>query len=349
MFAIPAAFQTESMRDLASAAGSLASWRTLALVLAIINLKNLPFAWHFRLLYHFLTNLRLKPNAPFFPKGKAIVDTRGNPTHPVFVPCTVTSRTPLLETDYNLHKSNSTYFTDLDVARTALVSRLYSPGVGLVSKELDQEFLATSQKEGKKPPRRLPIMIVLGSVYCSYKREIKPFELYEMQSKVISWDQKWMYILTAFLRPAKKAGGEKTLLATAVSKYVVKKGRLTVAPERILRAGGFLPARPAGVESLGVPVDSSAEASAIATPASGEGITAAGGVDGSLVREVLKISEDQIPDRETLEQEKKVNSDSWNSEEWTWERIEQERLRGLEVVEPYINMDGKLENEVNGK
>ncbi|KAJ6109460.1 hypothetical protein N7486_001695 [Penicillium sp. IBT 16267x] len=348
MSVIPESLQFENMRDLTSAAASLASWRTLALILAIINLKNLPFAWHFRLLYHFLGNLRWKPNDPFFPKGMAIVDAHGNPTHPVFVPITVKSRTPLLETDYNLHKSNSTYFSDLDVARTALVSRVYSPGVGLTSKELDEEFLAKSQKEGKKPPRRLPIMIVLGSVYCTFKREIKPFELYEMQSKVISWDQKWLYMLTVFLRPAKKAGGEKTLLAIAVSKYVVKKGRLTVAPERILRAGGFLPARPAGIPILSTPVDSSAEASAIGTPASGEGITA-GGVDGSLVREVLKISEDQIPNHETLEQEKKANSDSWNPEEWPWERVEQERVRGLQVVEPYITMDSKLEHEVHGK
>lgn len=36
----------ETMRDLASAATSLASWRTLALILALINLKNLPLAWH---------------------------------------------------------------------------------------------------------------------------------------------------------------------------------------------------------------------------------------------------------------------------------------------------------------
>lgn len=248
-----------------------------------------------------------------------------------------------METDYNLHKSNSTYFTDLDVGRTALVTRLYSPGVGLVSKELDQEFLEASKKEGKKAPRSLPVMVVLGSVYCTYKREIKPFEKYEMQSRVIAWDKKWMYILTAFLRPAKKAGGEKTLLATALSKYVVKKGRLTVSPERILRTGGFLPER---LESAAT---ESVDSSAIGTPASGEGITATGAVDGSLAREVLKLSENQILDRDALEQEKKANSDSWNTEEWTWERIEQERLRGMEVVEPYANLDGKMEHEVHGK
>lgn len=300
----------------------------------------------FRLLYYFIANLRLKPNAPFLPKGRAAVDAQGKPTHPVFVPCGMTSRTPLLETDYNMHKSNSTYFTDLDVSRTALVSRLYSPGVGIVSRELDREFLAASKKEGKRAPKRKPIIIVLGSVYCSFKREIKPFELYEMHSKVISWDKKWMYILTCFMRPAGKAGGEKTLLATALSKYVVKKGRLTVSPERILHASGYLPAPPAEMQGKSAPFDSSTEASAIGTPASGdEGITATGGVDGSLVREVLKIENDYIPGREVLEEQQKANSDSWSSEEWTWGRIEQERLRGLSVVNGYINLDDKLHQE----
>lgn len=254
----------------------------------------------------------------------------------------VTSRTPLLETDYNLHKSNSTYFTDLDVSRTALVSRLYSPGVGMVSKELDQEFLAASKAEGKPVPRRKPVSIVLGSVYCTFKREIKPFELYEMHSKVISWDKKWMYVLTCFMRPARR-GGEKTVLAVAVSKYVVKKGRLTVSPERILRTSGFLPAPPEN-EANAALIDS-AEASGVDTPGAGEGITATGGVDGSLVREVLKMNADQIPGQEILEKQQKDNKDLWSSEEWTWERVDQERLRGLKVVDGYIDLDTKLYDE----
>ncbi|KAJ6120589.1 hypothetical protein N7523_004869 [Penicillium sp. IBT 18751x] len=344
MSPIQGAFSIENMRNLLAFVASLASWKTLALLLALFNMKNLPFFWHFRLLYHFVGNLRLKPNAPLFPKGKAIVDAQGKPTHPVFVPYGITSRTPLLETDYNMHKSNSTYFTDLDVSRTALVTRLYSPGVGIVSKELDQEFLETSKKEGKRAPKRKPIIIVLGSVYCSFKREIKPFELYEMHSKVISWDKKWMYILTCFMRPASKSGGEKTLLATALSKYVVKKGRLTVSPERLLRASGFIPAPPVAIQDK-TPLDSSTEASAIGTPASGdEGITATG-VDGSLVREVFKMGDDQIPNPEVLKEQKKSNTDAWNSEEWSWARIEQERIRGLAVVEGYVHLDEKLHQE----
>ncbi|CAG8943214.1 unnamed protein product [Penicillium salamii] len=331
----------DNMRDILAGAMSLVSWKTLALLLAFVNIKNLPFIWHFRVLYYFLGNLRLKPSAPYFPKGKAIVDAQGNPTHPVFVSCMITSRTPLLETDYNLHKSNSTYFSDLDISRTSLVTRLYSPGVGMVSKELDQEFLAASKKEGKPAPRRKAVSIVLGSVYCTFKREIKPFELYEMHSKIISWDKKWLYVLTCFMRPARR-GGEKTVLAVAVSKYVTKKGRLTVSPERLLRASGFLPTPPK-TEANADLVDS-AEASGVDTPGGGDGITATG-VDGSLVREVLKMNADQIPGQDILEKQQKDNNASWSSEEWTWERIEQERLRGLKVVDGYIDLDTKLYEE----
>ena len=41
-----AILRAESMGDLLSAAASLVSWKTLALFLALINLKNIPFAWH---------------------------------------------------------------------------------------------------------------------------------------------------------------------------------------------------------------------------------------------------------------------------------------------------------------
>lgn len=205
-----------------------------------------------------------------------------------------------------------------------------------MSKELEKEF-----KDGNTVNTGRSISIVLGSVFCSFKREIKPFELYEIQSKLIAWDQKWAYIINFFLRPASKKGGQKTLLATAVSKYVVKKGRLTVPPERILRASGFLPPRPEGVPAQ----TESTDVSGIGTPASGEGIAAESGVDGSLVREVLKLNDDEIPARATLEAEKKTNSDSWDAGEWTWERIEQERRRGLAVVEGYSNLDTKIHEE----
>lgn len=267
--------------------------------------------------------------------GKPPVDAKGRPAHPIFGAATVVTRTSLLETDYNIHKSNSTYFADLDVARTALVSRLYSPGMGIVSRELDEEL-----SDGKHKKKKLPMYIALGSVYCTFKRELKPYEKFEIRSQIIAWDEKWLYMISYFLRPEKKEkkqrgeGGEgPTLAAVAVSKYVIKKGRLTVRPERVFRASGFLPPRPDG-----------ATPDTVGTPASGQGITTA--VDGSsLVHEVLKLSADQVPAQEVLERQQKENSQSWNADEWTWERIEQERQRGLEIIKGYSTLDAKLHEQ----
>ena len=63
------------------------------------------------------------------------------------------------------------------------------------------------------------------------------------------------------------------------------------------------------------------------------------------VWEGLKLKDSQIATREVLEEQQKANSDSWSTEEWTWERIEQERIRGLAVVDGYINLDDKLNGE----
>ena len=46
MSGLPAAFRVESIRDALSSASPVVSWKTLALLLALINLKNLPFFWH---------------------------------------------------------------------------------------------------------------------------------------------------------------------------------------------------------------------------------------------------------------------------------------------------------------
>lgn len=46
MSSLEGALSMENMRNLLAAVASFASWRTLALVLALINMKNLPFFWH---------------------------------------------------------------------------------------------------------------------------------------------------------------------------------------------------------------------------------------------------------------------------------------------------------------
>ncbi|OBT54284.1 hypothetical protein VE04_05725 [Pseudogymnoascus sp. 24MN13] len=42
--------------------------------------------------------------------------------------------------------------------------------------------------------------IMLGGVHCSFKREIKPYEKYEMWSRMLAWDRKWLYVVTHFVK-----------------------------------------------------------------------------------------------------------------------------------------------------
>ena len=40
---------------------------------------------------------------------------------------------------------------------------------------------------------------VLGGVSCTFRKEIKPYQKYEVWSRVLSWDDKWIYIVSHFV------------------------------------------------------------------------------------------------------------------------------------------------------
>ncbi|OAL70329.1 hypothetical protein A7D00_5295 [Trichophyton violaceum] len=310
------------------------TWKNLLLLYILFNLKSVPFSWHIRLFYHLLSRIHLKKH--IYPNPKSKDEKKPGHVHPIFVPSSITSRTTLWETDYNIHKSNSTYFSDLDIARTTLVTSLYSPGLELVKREMNKERDANGKQ---LYPGRIAVM--LGSVYCTFKKEIKSFEKYEMRTKIAGWDEKWLYILTFFLRFPKRKGEPKVLLAVGVSKYVVKKGRKTVRPENVLRASGLLPPRPPGEEVPSPPT-------ALDTPANGEAIESGESLDEPLLRKVLTLTENSDLDKAVLDNDVKKNRDNTEkSGAWDWHRIEEERLRGMDVVRSFVNIDAKLHEEVD--
>lgn len=163
--------------------------------------------------------------------------------------------------------------------------------------------------------------IMLGAVECSFKKEISPYKGFEMWSRVLCWDRKWIYIVTHFLPknaarpkewldsrfattrkrgPADAAGGwEKKILATAVSKYVFKLGRFTIHPAIILKDAGLLPERPGGWQS----------------------------------------GEEQLGDQSV---------DLWDIDlsrdgEWDWRRVEAQRRKGMEVASHFHALDDVLD------
>ena len=104
---------------------------------------------------------------------------------------------------------------------------------------------------------------VLSGVQCVYRKEIKPYEPYEIWTRVLTWDEKWLYVVSHFVEKGRYAHKEyvmqpgsrppkrrrnlqpksppKTVYASCISRYVFKHVRKTLPPEDVLRECGLLP------------------------------------------------------------------------------------------------------------
>jgi hypothetical protein len=297
---------------------SLLTWRNAALLLALLNLKSLPLVWHLRILYHALTNLRSVDSKPSFSRKTPSI-------HPLFATHVLTTHAPLLEIDYNLHKSNSTYFTDLDASRTGLVFSLTSPGFKTGNAELEAQG------------HRGRFVVVLGSVHASFRREIQPYERYEVRSRLLGWDAKWLVIGSWFVRPAPKGkNGEEVVLASALSKYVVKKGRFTVSPESCFQHAGLLPEKTVGETNHAAGGEGRGE-SKWEPVANGHANGHVEGLTATAAPDVLGQAVD-------LDKAKPVHA-KLETAEWDWDRVEKERLRGLELAKGWLALDADLLQE----
>lgn len=299
---------------------------TALAVALILNSKSLPLVWHLRF-------FRSMSHQLYFQRQRL-------PRDALFRPIINSSvYTPIPETDYNGHKSNSTYFADLDMARTELVTCLLRKGIRNAGArrhpELplgkDGEYQSSGTIHGgsangqpiagpsgqQTKPTKAVFAIALGAVSCHFKKEIKPYEPYDIWTRILSWDRKWIYIMSHIVKPGAvppegfalqpwksntrqgippdKTCGEQreewknAIFATSLAKYVVKRGRQTVPPELVLNSSDLLPARPGEAES-----DNSAR---------------------SLFGKTAK-------------------------DDWTWEGVELERQRGLRLAEHFGALDG---------
>jgi len=194
---------------------------------------------------------------------------------------------------------------------------------------------------------------MLGGVMCSFKREIGIYEGYEMWSRMLCWDRKWVYVVTHFVKKGAvkpsayivadgtlfgkgyktvkgqytkgKDVDEKAIFASAISKYVCKLGRLTIHPEVLLGASGLLPPRPGGWNSM-------SNGSGETTPEEGAVVETDDGGNLAESVEVVETNEAQ---------------EAGGENEWTWKRIEAENKKGLEYAEHFAALDS-LNKEFSG-
>ena len=207
-------------------------------------------------------------------------------------------------------------------------------------------------------PTGTGIAVALGGVSAFFRREIKPFQRFEVWTRVLAWDGKWLYLVQHFVEIGKvkrgkallqdqkrdgwlswtrqragrrqelstgqngavqeeeeelKRGTHPAIFATVIAKYVFKQGRKSHPPDRFIRAAGLLPLRPQG-----------------------NGNVPEANTNGHLSNpdEPTQRSNDDLT-------EAKV------SNQWDWEKVEQERLRGMRMAELYAKLDG-LNEEFSG-
>ena len=181
--------------------------------------------------------------------------------------------------------------------------------------------------------------VVLGGVHCSFRKEIKPYERYVVRSRVLGWDEKWLVIGSWFLRPVSVEKEE--VLAAAISKYVFKKGRFTVKPERMWGWSGLSPERPS--EANGISPPSKVEETVILEKESEGAKERADELKEAEVPEVLGkvvLDSDSVVDTDSREKISQVIVPGWD-----WARVDKERRRGLELVRGSMALDGELFEE----
>ena len=320
--------------------GSRNSLRVLAVVVALLNLKNLPGFWHIRVMRGIFYQIYLQPSTQ-------------RPKH-LFAPMITSSFNTLYDCDYNFHKSNSTYFQDLDVARAHLVGCIIRTGLARLNSG-DEEGLPKDniQYQGR-------YTIALGGVSCFFQRQIEPLQQFEIYTRVLSWDRKWIYIVSHIikkgairpesyaLQPWKRSKRRpdevkkdeedlsKHVFASSLARYVFKKGRLTINPEIVLERSRLLPPRPSGVglpprtESL-TSVATPAPVGTPATPARNAGPSSPEAMATEIGRRLTNVAK----------------TSAGQDDDWTWDDMERERLRGLKIASHFDSL-GAISGELRG-
>ncbi|KAJ5936322.1 hypothetical protein N7454_005620 [Penicillium verhagenii] len=228
----------------------------LDILLFVLSFKVFPLAWHARSFYSYIFRNKLN-NKPI------PLTTLNLPT--VFQPTIWTSSTPLGEIDIMGHKTNSTYATDFDVARNYHMCSLFRVGL---KKWGDLSFVNTQTRDagiGLFYP-------ALAGVNFTFHRGICPRQKYEICTRILSWDDKWLHLISHFVdrgncKPVylsdhrnsqcdpemdlgdlaesqcvnESENSESIVFATAMAKIVFKKGRKTVPPAQFLVDCGLLP------------------------------------------------------------------------------------------------------------
>lgn len=223
------AFLRRSSTNSATMTSTEVNWPKLLIFVAVLfalsSYKLLPFSYLLRFYYQVFRHLLFKRRT--YNRDRVNTYGLGKRKLDIFRPVAYLTYTSPLEIDMYFHKSNSTYFVDLDIARTKLIS--------VVFQVLFMKYWSNESGEFRRKSLTNCPFIPVGTVQCAFKREFKVFERYIIVSSVFAWDNKWLYVLLKFVLSL------GSLSAVAVTKCVFKKrGHITIKPVEYIAECGLL-------------------------------------------------------------------------------------------------------------
>lgn len=106
---------------------------------------------------------------------------KARPGQTLLDPSVTRMRVGLLDLDSNLHVNNGTYLQMMDVARNNQIA--------------DLGMFPVARQKGWAP--------VVAASTMKYRRSLRPFERFEITTRIIGWDERMFYLEQVFTREGK--------------------------------------------------------------------------------------------------------------------------------------------------
>lgn len=132
----------------------------------------------------------------------------------VLDPATIRLRVWPNDLDTNGHMNNGRYLTIMDLGRLDLILR--SGLLRLVLKRKCQP--------------------VLASVQMRFRMQLKPMRPFDLQTRVVCWDEKWIYMEQRFLFTTGQKKGSVAAIGIVKGGFYDPKAKATVPTEELLKA-----------------------------------------------------------------------------------------------------------------
>lgn len=184
-------------------------WAFIALLL--FNVDGLPGVWHARIMSPFILYQWLIKLGKKYPNWRVGKDEFDYSTKRTF------RATPNSSDTFGFHLSNSSFAVCLDHVRGPFAFQVVGAAYGI---------------DG--------MTFALGGTSFDYAKEVPIWSKFEVETRLLGYDKKWLYIQTTFQspRPNPKTG-ERTVYCRTLSRVVIKHRRRTVSPHRAFALTGY--------------------------------------------------------------------------------------------------------------